>query len=190
MGSEISPRYQASFGPQTVPLKGFTETSPPIHPPNLPPCGWITGVLHYRRTSGGSRTFEVPEQNPGLQSSVPLNASRRACLDSCVFMCCEAIYFGVYVCMCTHVPGMCMLGCECGGHLLYMQMDAVLGCGLVAHRYIHACMCVHTLTRMHTHKLAHTCSHPPLTHILPITHTLICPFKHRLLCTPFTHFFF
>ena len=110
-----SPRYQGSFGPQTVHLKGFTETSPSTHPPNLPPCGWITGVLHYRRTSGGSRTFEVPEQNPGLQSLVPLNASRRVCLDSCVFMCCEAIniYFGVYVCMCTHVPSVHMLGCEC-----------------------------------------------------------------------------
>ena len=52
-----------------------------------------------------------------------------------------------------------------------MQLDAVLGRGLVAHRYIHVCMCVHT--SHHTH-----------------THTPICPFKHRLLCTPFTHFFF
>ena len=59
--------------------------------------------------------------------------------------------------------------------------------------YMCACVCTHLLTHIHTHKLAHTCSHPPQTHILPITHTHThshLSIKHRLLCTPFTHFFF
>lgn len=115
MGSEISPRYQGSFSPQTVHLKVFTETSPSTHPPNLPPCDWITGVLHYKRTSGGSRTFEVPEQNPGLTLLSALECLMPGVFGQCVCMCCEAIniYIGVYVSMCTHVPGMHMLGCVC-----------------------------------------------------------------------------
>ena len=87
-----------------------------------------------------------------------------------------------------------MLGCECGGCLLYVQMDAVPGpwaCGTQVHTCVH--VCAHIYLLIYTHINLHTHAHtlPRLTFFPSHTHTHShLSIKHRLLCTPFTHFFF